>query len=760
MLETAKSGAMVSREAESHTKSQGLSLHAAAGFARRQLWLILCSVVLACSVGGLYLLMTRPTYTALATMVIDSRRGGVKEPSILGDTPVSDPAVIDTQIGILWLERDKIGRSVAEKLQLAKVSEAFEPAPGIMELLWAPFTKFWGNATAAEITKSEKELTDRAAGEVAGGLDAKRVGLSYLVSISYSSHNQELTAKIANAAADEFVRAELEAKYNSLREASEWLQERYEALRGQASAADRAVVQFKNEHNIITAGGKLASDQQLTEINDRLGAARAVTADKQAQLEQIEAVLKQQDASGTVDATVPEALLNPIITKLRGQYLDAINRESDWSKRFGANHQAVIGLRNQARDIRKSTHAELERMAEAYKSELEISKKNERELEKQLNIVVAQTPSDAQITLRGLESSAQSYRTYYDHFLQNYTESVQQQSSPIPETRVVAYAPGAWQSAPSTSRVALLSALGGIALGLGLGFLRETIDRSFRTVGQVEGALQTECIALVPRLKRAPEWFSSGARDIGGTPEAKNFQPSAGALRLVTDVRFSRFTEAIRAVKLAADLHSASSLARVIAVTSAVPREGKSTISATLAGLTAQVGARVILVDCDLRNPALSRSFAPNAKHGIIDVLCGYCSLGETVGTVSSTGMDFLSAGNVSSLANTADILRSDAMKRLFDLLRTRYDYVIVDLSPLAPVVDVRATAGLFDYYVLLIEWGQTQVDVVQQALKDARQVHGKMLGVVLNKVDMGMICRYEGYHSQYYRDGHYAQIS
>jgi succinoglycan biosynthesis transport protein ExoP len=110
-------------------------------------------------------------------------------------------------------------------------------------------------------------------------------------------------------------------------------------------------------------------------------------------------------------------------------------------------------------------------------------------------------------------------------------------------------------------------------------------------------------------------------------------------------------------------------------------------------------------------------------------------------------------------LVNSAQILQGNAIKSLFDdVLRSTYDYIIVDLSPLAPVVDVRATTGLVDSYIFLIEWGQTKVDVVKQALKEADGIHDNLLGVVLNKVDMQVMARYEGYRSQYYRNKYFAR--
>jgi succinoglycan biosynthesis transport protein ExoP len=746
MLLTQKAPFVLSREERPEANAPASLLLANLGFARRQLSLILASLAFASCVGILYLLVTRPTYTASATMVIDSRRGGVQQKSVLGDPP-ADSAWIDSQIGILMLERDKIGLVVAQQLELAKKPGLYEKDEGFLGTLITAVTGLFGNNPPAK-TASEEELTQRAAGEVAGGLDVKRIGFSYLVDINFSSHNQELAAKVANAAADAYVVAELNAKYQSLRQASDWLQERYQTLRDQASSADRAVVEFKNKNNIVTASGKPIIDLQLTEVNNRIGEARALTADKQARLDQIQAVIKDQEANGTIDTTVPDALLNPIITKLRGQYLDLVNKEADWSKRYGHNHLLVVTLRDQIKDIRNSTREELKRIAESDRSELEIAKKKEEELTKQLAGIIAQVPNDAQITLRGLESSAQSFRTFYDNFLQNYTESVQQQSSPIPETRVVAYAPAASKSLPSTPRVVLFTIFGGVAFGIGLGALREALDRSFRTARQVREALQTECITLVPRLKKRTG-PSSTRTLIGALKKKRVIDPNEVILRLRNESPFSRFAESIRALKLALDLGDSGLAAKVIGFTSSVPQEGKSTVAASLAAYMAQVGVRVILVDCDLRCPALSRSLAPHANYGIIDVLSGRLSLEETIWKDSASELAFLPAGEVSRMPNTSQVLQGAPMNDLFDVLRTRYEYIIVDLSPLAPVVDARATTRLVDFYVLLLEWGQTDIEVVQQTLKEAQGVYNNLLGVVLNKVDMNVIGRYDSYHSQ-----------
>jgi succinoglycan biosynthesis transport protein ExoP len=720
-------------------------------FGKRQLWCLLTCLILGVLGAVGFLAVTAPAYTAVSTMMIDSRKGGVQQKSVLGDSP-TDNAWIDSQLGVLNLERDQIGLAVAKKLELGKIVKDLQPAEGASALFG-----LLGGDQAIDYSKlSDAELTQIAGGIVAGGLDVRRVGLSYLVGISFTSGKPDLAVKIANAAANAYVVAEMDARFKSLSEASNWLQERYHSLKEQASTADRAVIDFKAKNNIVVAGGKLLGDQQLSEINARLGTAQAKAAEAQARLNQIEAVLQQDEVTGETDATVTDALSNPIITGLRKQYLDLVNREADWSKRFGKNHLAVVNLRNQARDVRKSTIEELKRIHETYKSDLEVAKQNEAGLEKQLSNVAAQLPSEAQVTLRGLEGSAQALHTFTDNFLLSYNEAVQQQTSPIPETRVVSYSTWAGKSFPVTGRVLFLSLFGGLALGGAVGALRELMDRAFRTARQAQSALRLECISMVPLVNYQSRFMQkmlpgTGRRDLTTDPRTQRIAGRGlNLFRTVSNDPFSQFAEAIRAIKLAADI-SIPSKCKVIGLTSSLPKEGKSTLAAALAAQIAQVGCRVILVDCDLRNPALSRSLAADASVGLLDVLDGSQCLESVLCKDPITGMAFLPAINTQMVANTDRILASGEIRQLFETMKAQYDYIVVDLSPLAPVVDVRATTDLIDAYVFVVEWGTTKVETVQQALRQAGRVYSNMLGVVLNKVNMSAIHRYDAEHGLYY---------
>jgi succinoglycan biosynthesis transport protein ExoP len=731
------------------------------GFIRRQFPIVLSVLLLTIGLAAIYLFTTPPLYSAKAKLMIDTQKVQVLRQSVLPDDPVSW-VVMDSQLEIM--KSENFALSIVKNLRLTQYPEFVESHGGLMGLVKNVISRLVvSNKSVSKRMEpeSESDLAERAVEVFEDRLTVSRVGMTYAIEIAFKSIDPDRAAQIANAVADGFIVDQLEARYQTIRVATAWLQDRLNELRGQASAAERAVVEYKTKNNIVDTGGHLINEQQLAELNTALVQARAAKAEVQARLDRVTQILRDDNpdpaAAGT--ATVTEALQNPIITQLRQQYLEIAQREALFSTRYGNNHLAVVNLRNRLREIRHSIVDELKRIAEAYKSDYNIAIARENSLEKSLAATVAgsQTTNKAQIELRQLESAAQTYRALYDNFQQRYMDSVQQQSLPMTEARVITRAsPPSAKTSPKSLLILAAATMGGLVLGLGLGFLREISDRVFRTGKQVEAQLGTECLAIVPTITPVGKVFvdATASTELAAS---RIIAPKPGLLGYVVDSPLSAFAESMRALKVSVDLVDPAKSNKVIGITSSVPNEGKSTIAASLAQLSADAGARVILVDCDLRKPSLSQKLVPDATPGLIDVINSPASLDRVIWSDPSTRLSFLPVGTRSRLIHTSEILASDAMKRLFARLRESYEYVIVDLSPIAPVVDVRSATHLLDSYVFVIEWGKTKIHTAEHALSTARGVYDNLLGVVLNKVNLKEFRRYEG-HGDYYYNRHYAR--
>lgn len=734
------------------------------GLARRQFRVFLILPAISIAIGLLYLLVTPPQYTATTTLLIDSSTLRVLQNQMQpqGDVPL-DTLQIGSQVEILASRR--LGLSVVNALKLADDPE-FGAKAG------------WSLFSHTSLTPEERE--EKALGEFLGHRSITRSEKTYALYISYTSLSPTTAAKVANAIAEAYIDDQLGAKYETISRAGTWLQDRINELKSKVTAADRAVLEFKEKNKIVDLGGlnssasgnagRLIGEQQLFELNSQLANARGATSEAKARLDRIEQVEKMDISEGAVADT----LKNEVITRLRNQYLDLSAREANISARYGADHAAAANLRDQMEQLSRNIKAELVRIAGSYQSDYEIAKTRKENLESTLAGLVSagQLTNRDRLGLAELESSAKIYHTLYDSFLQRYMEAIQQQSFPITDARVIspAVAP-AQKSKPVPSLVLAIAVTMGLIASFGTAALRDAIDRVFRTRRQVERKLGVRCLSVVPlvsgqsrsapalprstteaRANRAdPPSLPAAQDDVAPSPSCSFIDPLNR--RAVTNP-ISVFTEAFRALKMAAWLQASVRDNKVIGITSTLPDEGKSTVAANLAALMADAGKRVVLIDADLRNPTLARSLTPQASAGWLDVVSGKTDLAQVIRREAATGLALLPLLLTESAVHSDEVLASDGFRDLIDQLRRSYDYVIVDLPPIAPVVDVQATVPLIDSFVFVVEWGSTRINAVRHHLMGKPELHNRLLGVVLNKVDLKMLERYEQpglYHDEYY---------
>ena len=715
-------------------------------------------VIVALTIALVYAFTATPLYTATADLTIDSRKIQLfknNNDQVVGDNSL-DSSQVESEVEVLRSE--SIALAVVKDLRLTADPEFVDkrrgPAMGLLSLLFG-----WNEDSRA---LSDAETERIAINALEGNLSVRRVGVSYVLEISFRSSNPQKAARIANAVADAYINDQLNTKYQAARRASIWLQERIAELRHQSTAAARSVEDYKEKNNIVDTGNLgLLSNIQVQELNTQMIAASAATAEAKARLERIEDVLKSP-APGEELGTVSDTLKNEVITRLRQKYLDDRERVAKFTAMMGPNHLSVINTRNEMTELQHSIVDELERIAQSYKSDYEIAKAREDSVRSSLTkqIQEAGTSGHAQVDLKELQAASQTYHTIFENFLQKYTEAVQQQSFPISDARVITAASRPLsKSYPKTKLIALLGLIFGVSAGLVHSLVLKNFDRAIRRPRDVEQRLGLECIGLVPLINGGRQKPKPGK----GLMQlvAANADPPAEGPNLVSKVLddpFSHFSEALRSAKTTLDIMALTRPMQCIGVISAVPGEGKSTIAVNLANLFAGGARSTLLIDADMRNPELSWRLGTDAKLGLLELIAGLAPLDKMIRPVSKGTLAFLPTVLQQRIANSGDLLASERMRAILEQARAEFDQVIVDLPPLGPVSDARAISPLVDAFVVVVKWGHTRFDILEDALANFGVAADKIVGVVLNRVDHSALSNMDAHSHGYYYNKNYAK--
>ncbi|MET4218307.1 succinoglycan biosynthesis transport protein ExoP [Bradyrhizobium sp. LB7.2] len=709
---------------------------------RRQWPLIAATVGAALALVVVYLILAKPMYTANARIMMDTRQTQVLDKDSGTNSALIDTGFVDSQVEVI--NSDDLILSIVRRLRLTEDPEFNGSNPGL-------FTTVIGKVMAVFESReppSQERIEHAVVESIQKGLRVERVLTTYVLSLSYRAHSPDKAVKVVNAIADAYIVGALEAKYQSTKRATEWLQQRSVELSEQATASDRAVQTFKAEHNIVGTSRGLMSEQQLSDLNTQLVQARAATAEAKARLDRIEAVSDQDLAQ----PTVTDALNNSVITRLRAQYLDLAAQYADWSRRYGKTHLAAVNLANKMEELRKNIADELHRIGDAYRSDYEIAKSRESSLDKNVKELVAQAghTGQAEVKLRDLESAADTYRNLYNNFLEKLQSATQNQSFPISEARLISTATKPDRKSSPRTLLALVGGLvGGLCLGFGVAFARELLNDVLRTPAEVEDELGVKCLGVLPDIR--PTTKTRGLLSTSAKTDV------AGLSRYVVDHPFSRFAETLRNIKVSIDVARLTKEIKVIGIVSSLPKEGKTTVAANFAQLIAMTGHRTILIDGDLHTRSLTRELAPNANSGLVEALNDPTAFGYHVQRSKETGLDFLPSIVATRMVNSADVIASRAMADLLTVLREQYEYIIIDLAPVMPVADSKAFSVLIDAMVYVIEWGATTRTALQESVSGSEILQKKLLGAVLNRANPKMLGRIEAYKGKH-RNSYYVE--
>ena len=646
MLEANRNRSSLPRESDPITVDEVSGVDAfgyAIGVARRQIWVILLFAILGTGVSAIFLLKAVPNFTATATLLIDTRKIEIsQQPSVSAEMPIQAFGAMESQVEIL--KSDEIALAVIKKLELWKDPKFI--GTGEPSLVGALLSRLFPSKEERPPPTDARRVA-LALAIFKKNLTASWIGSTFAIEIAFESNDAGLAAQVANAVAQAYIDQQQTSEYNAARQASDWLETRIQQLRGQSEAAQRAVVAFKEHNNIVeTDKGQLISNQRLTELNAQLTAAHQNTIDARAKFDQLDAITRADAPDAIANAPIGDGAGNALINTLRSEYFVLSSKEADSSTKYGHNNPTIVSIRNQKAQIRSEMLAEFRRLTESHRSDYEAAVSREAAIKKEYAAAVAQSQVDNQalIQLRQAEASARAYQDLYGAVLSRYNASLQQLTAPVAEASIISRAaPTIARSYKKTYGVAALILVGGIALGVGIALLRELLaGRAFLTSESVQSRLHMACIGVLPKVveqkkklwqpRQAPS--SVGARDVVRGDKSISWT--------VADYPLSRFSESVRSIKLAIDLDNRQRSGKIIGFTSAIPNEGKSTVALAVGQLIARNRARVVVVDCDLRNPSLTRAITPDATKGIVELSLGELSLDEIIWKDRSTQMEFL----------------------------------------------------------------------------------------------------------------------
>ena len=646
----------------------------------------------------IFTLVAPRQYTATASVMLNTRQQDVTPGrSVLSDLPKVE-GVVDSEVEVLK------SRELTERvIQALKLDQ---------DVTFNKALKDGKPKTQADADLQHTKLVDT----VQDGLKISRAGLTFVINIDYTAPSPQMAAAIAEKYAEIYLDNQTEAKVDATQQATNLLNSRLKELADQVQKDDAAVQQYKIDHGLLSAGASSLTEQEISNYNIQLSQAKAQVAEDQARL----AIARRQMANGSTGDDVGEALASPVIQRLREQRAEVSGVMADLAGRYGPRHPEMLKAKRQLADIDAQIQQEIQRLVSNLQAQAQVSQQRAAAVAASVNGAKGDLVQNNQaaVGLAELQRQADASRALYESYLSRFKDTSNQQGMERPDAEIVTHAKQPPE--PSSPKVALNLALGlmlGLGAGLGSVVVAEMIDAGIATAQDVERRLRAPFAGSVPLLSSV-------------VPE-KGVDP----ITYILQKPFSSFTESFRSLRTSLLNARQGEPVKVVAVTSSLPGEGKTTTTICLARTAAQQGSKVVIVDCDLRRPTLGRMLQLNRTVGLIEVISGAATLEEALVTDADSNVSILPI--VSANATPEDIFRSGGMQKLIGTLRQQYDFVVLDTPPLLPVSDTRSIAPWADVTLFLVRWRRTPKHAVETALRSLDGTGALVGGVALTQVDM-----------------------
>ncbi len=711
----------------------------------RHKWTILSAMLVALLVGTVVSFSTTPVYEAVGRVVIN-REGadtaGLKNSDSSGSDSFDDYMVaMDTQTHVL--QSDAIAKLVIRRLNLDS-----DPAFAGKGAVLASSTPA---ATPAESRDIEPHREAGLVTKFHGALQISSIPRTRLLEIRFSSPDPNLAAKAVNTVIDTYIEQNYKTRLDATVRTSDWLTQQLSELQMKVEESQEKLVRYQKEHGILGIDEKEnIITSKLDELNKELTAAEGDRMQKES--------VYRLASSGEPDLLSNLDPSSPLV-KLRSQEEDLHRQLAQASVRFQPTYPKVEEINQQLEAVQADIKAEIKRLATKYEKDylaalgreklLRASLENQKTEENRLN--------ESGIEYSLLKRDVESNRQLYEGLLQKLKEAGVMTGLRSSNVRIVdpASAPTT-PSSPNIPRNLLVSLLVGLAGGLALAFILESRDNTVHSLEQVRVITALPSLAVIPFSARPSSRSLSMA-------QAKRLPQSAAAAVASAARPKSEIAEAYRALRTSILLSKTGRSAKILMVTSALPQEGKTTTSVNLAIVLAQQGARVLLIEADMRRSGISSVLHLKSDIGLSTIL-GQNSVPDPEEAMQSIGdipnLRVLPAGPVA--LNPSEMLASPRMRDLLNILEPEFDHIIIDTPPVLSVTDACLLSALADSTLFVIRAGVTSRAALRRAYEMLTHVDARIMGVILNAADFTEpdLYYYGSRYGNYYHDSEPAKTA
>ncbi len=702
---------------------------------RKHQWLIFSFMLSVVTIVAIATFRMQPVYVATARVEIDRENSNILpfQGTDAYDVMTDSESYIETQSKIL----------TSETLALQTIRDSGLSARSEYSSPGGP-----SEAVAIGSLKNQKRPPELAA--FLGSLSVRRVPNSRLMDVSFESTDPQLAARIVNAHLDTYVHKNFQDQIESTTRATTWLQDQLEGLKVRVQNSEDARIAYERQNQIWTLDDKQnMTTQRFADANRELTSAQAERVRKQA--------LFEFAKSGKLDA-VPQIQSNPALTDFLKKRSEVDSEYREALAQYGPNFPRVARLQTQIKDLDENIEKEKQNIVDTLDSEYRAAVAREMMLGRALEDEKQEVNEMAgkMVEYNILKREAEANKILYDGLLTKLREAGVSAGLRSSNIRVVdpAMIPST-PARPAKTRNVALAFVVGLVGGIGLALMREYLDNTVKTPDDIETLSRLPSLAVVPQFTSSNGTGKNGSKNKLLSGHSANGHDKR--MELVAEhLPKSQMSEAFRALRTSLLLSRADHPPQVILVTSALPREGKTTAAANLAVTLAQLGDKTVVVDADLRKPGVGRLLNMSGGNyaGLSSYLAGASSLDLV--TVPHPTIPNLAAIPTGPLPpNPADLLSSHKLAEAIVELRKKFKFVVIDSPPVMAATDAVILSVQTDGVLLVVRSGETPKEAFTRTRDLLVSVKCNILGVVLNAVDASAPDYYYSYRYYPYSYGY-----